>query len=89
MVKPFLTWGLTADSVDSGSPVNIKEVTVTKGHIWDGIAIRDMDISRQTLIVMVKREGQCIVPRGDLVIKNGDRVFLYSEKKTLFQSFDF
>ncbi len=80
---------LAADSVESSSPVNIKEVVVTKGHLWDGVAIRDMDISRQTLIVMVKREGKCIVPRGDLVIKNGDRVFLYSEKRTLFQSFDF
>ena len=80
---------IAADSMESGRPVNIKEVVVTKGHIWEGVAIRDMDISRQTLIVMVKREGKCIVPRGDLVIKNGDRVFLYSEKRPLFQSFDF
>ena len=80
---------LAADSVDGGKPVNIREVIVTKNHIWDGVLIRDLDISRQTFIVMVKRGEKSIVPTGSLVIRSGDRVFLYSEGRSLFKSFDF
>ena len=80
---------LAADSVDGGKPVNIREVIVTQNHIWNGVSIRDLDISRQTFIVMVKRDEKSIVPTGSLVIRSGDRVFLYSEGRSLFKSFDF
>ena len=43
--------------------------------------IRDLDISRQTIIVMVKRNGVMIVPKGELMLLEGDRVILYSQEK--------
>ncbi|MBQ7895899.1 MAG: potassium channel protein, partial [Oscillospiraceae bacterium] len=41
--------------------------------------IRDLDISRQTFIVMVKRGNNVIIPKGDLILREGDKVILFSQ----------
>ena len=41
--------------------------------------IRELDISRLTIIVMVKRNGTMLVPHGDMMLMEGDRVMLYSQ----------
>ena len=38
------------------------------------------NISRQTLIVMVRREGKVLIPNGELELQAGDTVLLYSRK---------
>ena len=45
---------------------------------WNGMAIRDLDISRQTFIIMIKRGERTILPKGNLVLREEDMVFLYS-----------
>jgi voltage-gated potassium channel len=45
------------------------------------VAVRDLDISRKTFIIMVKRSGRTIIPKGDTVLRVGDEVVLYSQKK--------
>jgi len=47
------------------------------------VGIRDLDISRQTMIVMVKRNGTMLVPRGSLMLKEGDHVILYTQERLL------
>ncbi len=42
-------------------------------------AIRDLDISRQTVIVMVRRRGRMLIPRGSLKLLAGDKVILYTQ----------
>jgi len=44
-------------------------------------AIKELDISRQTIIVMVKRNGTMLVPNGNLVLMEGDHVILYSQER--------
>jgi voltage-gated potassium channel len=43
--------------------------------------IQELDVSRQTIIVMVKRNGIMLVPRGDLMLMEGDHVIMYSQEK--------
>ena len=50
-----------------------------KHHPWNGRLIRDLDISRQTVIVMIKRGDTSIIPRGNLILLEGDRIILYSQ----------
>ena len=38
-----------------------------------------LDISRQTVIVMIRRRGRMLIPRGSLVLLEGDQVILYSQ----------
>ncbi len=60
-------------------PIDLKEITINEGHSWNGVAIKDIDISRQSYIFMVRRKGKAMVPKGNLVIKAGDIVLLYEK----------
>ena len=60
-------------------PIELKEITINEGHSWNGVAIKDIDISRQSYIFLVRRRGKAIIPKGSLVIKAGDVVLLYEK----------
>ncbi len=70
-----------AETLKDVAPVNIREIRLGHGHEWEGIAIRDLDISRQTFIIMVRRSGRTIMPKGELVLRAGDEVVLYNQVK--------
>lgn len=72
---------LGAESIGNTQPLNIKEVMIGKNHAWNGVAIRDLDISRQTFILMIRRHGSTHVPYGNMVLYEGDEVILYTKKK--------
>ena len=57
--------------------VELKEIVISNRHKWNGVAIRDLDISRQAFIVMVRRDDKKIVPNGSLVLQKGDSVYMY------------
>ncbi len=59
--------------------IELKEVALRRHSPWNGQRIRDLDISRQTIIVMVRRGGTMLVPKGNLILREGDRVLLYSK----------
>lgn len=61
--------------------IDLKELVLLKQNKWNGTLIRDLDISRQTIIVMVKRNGTMLVPNGDLRLMEGDHVILYSQER--------
>ena len=39
-----------------------------------------MDISRHTIIVLVKRRNKTMIPNGNMILQEGDRVFLYTKQ---------
>lgn len=59
--------------------IKLREIIVKENHDWIGRQIKDLDISRQTLIVMIKRKNRVIIPEGSTVIKQGDSIILYSK----------
>ena len=59
--------------------VELKEVELRNKSPWKDQAIRDLDISRQSLIVLVKRRGTMLIPHGSLVLREGDTVLLYTK----------
>ena len=60
--------------------VNLKQVELREHHPWVGHKIKELDISRHTLIVMIRRGDNAIVPNGDPLIKTGDIVFVFSKR---------
>lgn len=60
--------------------ISLKEVVLKKHNPWNGQKIKDLDISRQAVIVLVKRNGRAKIPYGDMVLMEGDNVFLYTQK---------
>ena len=73
---------LGADSIKGDKPIYLKEITIGKNHGWNGQMIKDLDISRQTVIIMIKRGDKTIVPNGNLKMLEGDTVVMYSKKRT-------
>ena len=77
---------LGAEALKDNTHIDLKEVVLLKHNPWNGQRIRDLDISRQTIIVMVKRNGTMLVPKGDLMLLEGDRVVLYSQERIIHAS---
>ena len=70
---------LGAGSYREDGRIELQEITLQPQNPWVGSSIRDLDISRQTLIVMVRRRGQTLSPNGGLVLLAGDQVLLYKQ----------
>ena len=73
------TMVLAAESFGADVHIDLKEVVLKKQNPWNGLRIRDLDISRQTLIVMIKRGGRAMIPNGDFVLLEGDKVIMYTQ----------
>ncbi len=80
-LKAYDTVVLGAEALKDSTHIDLKEVILRKQNPWNGQAIRDLDISRQTMIVMVKRNGTMLVPKGSLVLLEGDQVVLYTQER--------
>ncbi|MBP1581442.1 MAG: ion transporter [Oscillospiraceae bacterium] len=72
---------LGAEALKDDKHIDLKEIILRKQNPWNGQLIRDLDISRQTIIVMVKRNGTMLVPKGDLMLMEGDHIILYSQER--------
>ena len=70
---------LGAEALKDSKHIELKELILGKQNAWNGRQIQELDISRQTIIVMVQRHGTMLIPRGDLVLLEGDHVILYSQ----------
>ncbi|MCM1222688.1 MAG: ion transporter [Lachnospiraceae bacterium] len=55
----------------------MEEVAMEKGHPWIGMEIRDLDISRRSHVIMLKRGNKNIRPQGDSRIRERDVVLIY------------
>ena len=76
---PRDTLVLGAKSLENEKHIELKEVVLGRQHPWNGLKIRELDISRQTILVMVKRRGRVLIPNGDLKLLEGDRIILYTQ----------
>ncbi len=72
---------LAAESFQDKAHIRLKEIILQKNNPWTGQKIRDLDISRQSIIVLVKRKERVMIPNGNLILREGDMVILYSETK--------
>ena len=72
---------LGAESFDDDKHIDLKELVLREHNPWNGQYIRDLDISRQTIIVMVQRKKKMLIPRGDLKLLEGDKIILYTQSR--------
>ena len=76
-IKRISDWGAEADV--HFIRIQLTEIVLRAHHPWNGHAIRDLDISRKTVIVMVCRRNRTLIPKGSLVFQEGDKVILYTQ----------
>ena len=73
---------ICAKAHEQDQNINLSEIVLSRDHEWNGSLIRDLDISRQTHIVMVRRRGTMLVPHGSMKLQEGDTVILYSKERS-------
>ena len=71
---------LGAAPFEEHEKINLKEIVLKEQNPWNGLRIRDLDISRHTIIVLVKRKNKALIPNGNMILIEGDRVFLYTHQ---------
>ncbi len=71
---------LGAEGYQDELGITLKEITLKEHHPWVNQMIRDLDISRQTLIVMVHRNEKLLIPDGGLRLETGDMILMYTKK---------
>lgn len=69
---------LGAEPFDEHESIRLTEIVLRKENPWTEQRIRDLDISRHSIIVLVKRRNKALIPNGNMVLKEWDRVFLYT-----------
>ena len=70
---------LGAEAFSEQEQIKLKEIVLQKQNPWTGQKIRDLDISRHSVIVVVKRNGRTLIPYGNMVLKEGDAVYMYTQ----------
>ena len=70
---------LGAGSYREDGRIELQEIPLQPQNPWVGHPLRDLDISRQTVIIMVRRRNRTLIPNGGLKLLAGDKVFLYTQ----------
>ncbi|MBO5657574.1 MAG: ion transporter [Agathobacter sp.] len=70
---------LGAEPFEEKEHINLKEVVLREENPWCNQRIRDLDMSRHSIIVLIKRKNKALIPNGDMILRAGDRIFLYTQ----------
>ena len=65
------------DEIDS----DLHDMTVTADLLQRGQTLKEINLPRGTLVMIVKRNQEYLIPNGSLKLKEGDKLLLISEKK--------
>ena len=74
---------LGSGRAENCSPIQLQSITVGEHSHWRDRPVKDLDISRQSFIVSVRRGENLLIPRGDTVLLEGDELLIYSRRKLL------
>lgn len=60
---------------------DLRDVTVTREMLdAKGDTLKDMNLPQGTLVMIVKRDNEYLIPNGTLKLHVGDKLLLISEK---------
>ena len=57
----------------------MSEISIKQEFLANGARLMDLNVPDKTLIVMVKREGQFFIPRGNTELMVGDRILVITD----------
>lgn len=71
---------LGAQGFSDNRDILLKEITITPEHRWCNKKISEAKFYKNTIIVMITRGDEIIIPDGNTVIQDQDLVVVYSQK---------
>ena len=70
---------LGAEPFKDHERIKLKEVVLEEQNPWTGRRIKELDIPRTSIVVLVKRGDKSLVPHGELMLEDDDKVFMYTQ----------
>lgn len=61
--------------------VELREIVLSERNRWVGQRLADLDISRRTLVVMVRRGERILTPQEELTLAAGDKLILFDRRE--------
>lgn len=78
---------LSAMSYSDDNTINLSEILIDNTHLWCQKRISEIELPKDTLVVVIKRNGKALIPNGNIKIKANDILVLTSKNsKGAFQS---
>ena len=68
-----------AEPFNTHEHIQLKEIIIRKQHPWVNAKLCDIDVSRHSIIVLIKRRNRSIIPDGNAVLRAGDKIFMYTQ----------
>lgn len=59
---------------------DLSDMTITKSMLEEADTLKDMNLPKGTLVMIVKRGDEFLIPNGTLKLHEGDKLLLISEK---------
>ena len=59
---------------------DLRDMTVTEEFLKEGDTLKDINLPQGTLVMIVKRNDEYLIPNGTLKLHAGDKLLLISEK---------
>lgn len=56
--------------------LQLMRLLLDSGNAWVGMAVRDLDLPPDTMLVTIQRGENSVIPRGDTILMAGDTVVL-------------
>ena len=79
IIKPGYSL-LLASTSGINMDANIFEIKLEFNHSWIGKKIKNLDISRQMFVLMIKRNNVILQPEGDTCLLENDIVVLLDKR---------
>ena len=74
---------LSVPPYKSDKSIKLREIPINEKHIWRDLQIRELNLPRRLLIVMIKRGDESIIPSGATEIHYGDVVVVTDTEETV------
>ncbi len=66
-----------------GGEAEALELSITKDSNFTNKAIKDIHLPQDTLIVAISRKNETIIPDGNFIITNDDRIVMFAKKEDI------
>ena len=76
MIDSFSDVRKTFNDYQQESAIALNKLVIKKFHPWNGCQLKDISMSDNSLILVINRNNQKIVPKGNTILEEGDEVLI-------------
>lgn len=68
-----------SDNYSDESNISLSKINIDSENSWIGKRVKDLDISKNEVLLMIKRKNNTIIPNGSTIIKEDDGIIMFHD----------